>query len=68
MKKNNVIKVSLSDDMAKKFAFVCKSEGITVGNQITSIIRQKISYFERVKGKISPKDLLDISLGEFSKE
>ena len=68
MKKNNVIKVSLSDDIAKKFAFVCKSEGISAQNQISSIIRQKISYFERVKGKISPKDLLEVSLEEFSDE
>lgn len=68
MKKNNVIKVSLSDDIAKKFAFVCKSEGITIQNQIASIVRQKISYFERVKGKISPKDLQNVSLEEFSEE
>ncbi len=47
----------MSDEMAKKLSFVCKSEGISVKNQILALVRQKISYFERVKGKISTSDV-----------
>ena len=68
MKKNNVIKVSLSDEMAKKLVFVCQNEGISPQNQITALIRQKISYFERVKGKISPKELSSVSSDDFFTE
>ena len=53
MKKDKLLKICMSDEMAKKLSFVCKSEGISVKNQILALVRQKISYFERVKGKIN---------------
>ncbi len=57
MKKDKLLKICMSDEMAKKLSFVCKSEGISVKNQILALVRQKISYFERVKGKISTLDV-----------
>ena len=57
MKKDKLLKICMSDEMAKKLSFVCKSEGISVKNQILALVRQKISYFERVKGKISVSDV-----------
>ena len=57
MKKYKLLKICMSDEMAKKLSFVCKSEGISVKNQILALVRQKISYFERVKGKISVSDV-----------
>ena len=57
MKKDKLLKICMSDEMAKKLSFVCKSEGISVKNQILALVRQKISYFERVKGKISTSDV-----------
>lgn len=57
MKKDKLLKICMSDEMAKKLSFVCKSEGISVRNQILALVRQKISYFERVKGKISVSDV-----------
>ena len=57
MKKDKLLKICMSDEMAKKLSFVCKSEGISVKNQILALVRQKISYFERVKGKISISDV-----------
>ena len=57
MKKDKLLKICMSDEMAKKLSFVCKSEGISVRNQILALVRQKISYFERVKGKISISDV-----------
>lgn len=57
MKKDKLLKICMSDEMAKKLSFVCRSEGISVKNQILALVRQKISYFERVKGKISVSDV-----------
>ena len=57
MKKDKLLKICMSDEMAKKLSFVCKSEGISVKNQNLALVRQKISYFERVKGKISVSDV-----------
>ena len=66
MKKNKIIKVKLNEELSKKLLYVCEKEGLSLQNQLSAMIRQKIAYFERVKGNI-PKDALaktDISLLE----
>ncbi len=68
MKKGKLLTIKLNDEMAKKLAYVCEKEGLTLQNQLIAMIRQKISYFERVKGNI-PKGHLDtVSLDAFSNE
>ena len=46
MKKNKVFKLRLSEDMAKRLAYVSEVEGVSVQNQLLAMIRQKIQYFE----------------------
>lgn len=65
MKKSKILKVSMNEDTAMKLAYVAKSEGMSIQNEIAAMIRQKIAYFERVKGNIAPKNLADISLDAF---
>jgi len=68
MKKNNILRIKLNDEMAKKLAYVCQKEGLTLQNQMVAMIRQKISYFERVKGNI-PKNALDsVSMEQYEEE
>lgn len=57
VKKDKLLKIHMNEDMAKKLSFICKSEGISVQNQILALVRQKISYFERVKGRITASDI-----------
>lgn len=52
--------LKLREDVAKKLAFVAKSEGMSVQNLLTSMVRQRIQYFERVKGNIKGVDLVNI--------
>lgn len=68
MKKNQMVKINLSEDMAKKLSFVCEKERISVQNEIIALIRQKISYFERVKGNITREQLASVDLSEFEFE
>ena len=70
MKKNKIIKIKLNEELSKKLLYVCEKEGLSLQNQLSAMIRQKIAYFERVKGNI-PKDALaktDISLLEDESE
>ena len=68
MKKNNTFTLRLNEDVAKKFAYVCQKEGLSINNQLVGMIRQKISYFERVKGNI-PKNALDsVNMSDFQEE
>ncbi len=68
MKKNKILKLRLSEDVAKKLAFVAQSEGVSLQNLIVLMARQKIQYFERVKGNIKQNDLAGVDLAEFESE
>ena len=68
MKKVKSLTIKLSEDIAKKLAYVCDKEGISIQNQLNSMIRQKIAYFERVKGNIKPNMLESVDLSELSAE
>ena len=65
MKKNNCVKVYVDDNMAKKLAVVAKGEGMTISSLLVFLARQKISYYERVKGNIKQPELQNADLSEF---
>ena len=68
MKRNKILKVKLSEEMAKKLAYVCEKEGLSLQNQLLAMLRQKISYFERVKGNITREQQNSVSLEQFDEE
>ena len=68
MKKNQILKVKLSEEMARKLSYVSEKERLTVQNEIMALIRQKISYFERVKGNITREQIANASLEQFEEE
>lgn len=68
MKKNQILKVKLSEEMAKKLSYVSEKERLTVQNEIIALVRQKISYFERVKGNITKEQIAGVSLEQFEEE
>ena len=68
MKKNKILKIKLSEDVAKKFAVVAENEKMTLQNEVIQMIRQKISYYERVKGNIQKNDQNNADLSEFEVE
>ena len=68
MKKNKILKIKLSEDVAKKFAIVAENEKMTLQNEVVAMIRQKISYYERVKGNIKREALDSANMSEYSDE
>ena len=68
MKKNLVLKIRVSEDVAKKMAVVSKNEKMTIQNEIIAMLRQKISYYERVKGNIKKDELDKADMSEFEAE
>lgn len=68
MKKNYTFKLKLNEEMAKKLAYVSEKEGLSVQNMLTQLVRQKIQYFERVKGNIQKNDQANVDLGLFEVE
>ena len=68
MKKNEILKVRLSEEMARKLSYISEKERLTVQNEIIALIRQKISYFERVKGNITKEQMNGVSMEQFEGE
>ena len=68
MKKNLVLKIRLNEDVAKKISVVSKNEKMTIQNEIIAMLRQKISYYERVKGNIKKDELDTADMSEFEAE
>ncbi len=66
--KRKSLKIKINEDVAKKLAYVAKSEGVSLQNLIILMARQKIQYFERVKGNIKPNMLESVDLTEFESE
>lgn len=65
MKNEYEIKIKLNAEMMKKFLFVSESEGRTPNNQFLFMLRNNIAYYERTKGKISPKLLSEIEISDY---
>ncbi|MBQ8146847.1 MAG: hypothetical protein IJ039_08700 [Clostridia bacterium] len=68
MKKNYTFKLKLNEEMAKKLSCVSESEGLSIQNMLTQLVRQKIQYFERVKGNLQKNALNDARLDDFEVE
>ena len=68
MKKNYTFKLKLNEEMARKLAYTSEKEGLSVQNMLTQLVRQKIQYFERVKGNIQKSDQANADLGLFEVE
>ena len=68
MKKNKILKIKLSEDVAKKFAIVAEKGKMTLQNENMSMNSQKISYYERVKGNIKREALDSANMSEYLDE
>lgn len=68
MKKNYKFELKLNEEMAKKLSVVASKEGLSVQNLLVQLVRQKVQYFERVKGNISKDDQNGADLGGFGVE
>ena len=68
MKKNYTFKLKLNEEMAKKLAYVSDKEGLSVQNMLVQLTRQKVQYFERVKGNIQKASLKETDLSDFEVE
>ena len=68
MKNNCKLTVRLSEDMMRKFLYICQTENRTPANQFNFMLRNNISYFEKTKGRIPEAKLREIDLSEYIEE
>ena len=68
MKKNYVFKLKLNEEMARKLSCVSEKEGLSIQNMLVQLARQKVQYFERVKGNVQKNDQQEADLSLFEVE
>ena len=54
--------------LQKKLVYASDKEGLTVQNMLNQLVRQKIQYFERVKGNIQKAEQNSVDLSQFEIE
>lgn len=62
MKNDKNFNIKLSDDLMRRLIYISAAEKRTPNNHIIYMLRQNISYYERVHGKISEAELRKIEL------
>ncbi len=68
MKKNYLFKLKLNEEMARKLSYVSEKEGLSIQNMLVQLVRQKVQYFERVKGNVQKNDQQEADLSLFEVE
>ena len=68
MKKNYTFKLKLNEEMARKLAYASEKEGLSVQNMLVQLVRQKVQYFERLKGNMPKSALNELDMSAFETE
>lgn len=68
MKNNCKLTLHLSEDMMRKFLYVCEKENRTPANQFNFMLRNNLAYFEKTKGRIPEAKLREIDVTEYLDE
>ena len=65
MKNNALINLKLSEDLLRKFLFVCEKENRSPSAQFAFMVRNNVAYYEKTKGRISQSELANIDISEY---
>ena len=66
MKNNLKLELNVSDELLRKFLFVCEKEKRNPNAQFAFMVRNNVAYYEKTKGRISASDLSKIDISEYS--
>ena len=58
----------MNEEMARKLSYVSEKEGLSIQNMLVQLVRQKVQYFERVKGNVQKNDQQEADLSLFEVE
>ena len=68
MKNNIEINLKLSEDLLRKFLFVCEKENRSPSAQFAFMVRNNIEYYQKTKGRIPDTELRKIDVSEYIKD
>lgn len=68
MKQNRTVELKLSEDLLRKFLFVCEKENRSPSAQFAFMVRNNVAYYEKTKGKISEAELKQADISAYTAE
>ena len=66
MKNNIKLELNVSEELLRKFLFVCEKENRSPNAQFAFMVRNNVAYYEKTKGRISPSDLSKINISDYT--
>ena len=66
MKNNLDLNLKISEDLLRKFLFVCEKEKRNPNAQFAFMVRNNVAYYEKTKGRISDAELRKIDISEYT--
>lgn len=68
MKNNLSIDIKVSEELLRKFLFVCEKEKRNPNAQFAFMVRNNVAYYEKTKGRISDAELKKIDISAYEEE
>ena len=68
MKNNLNLELKVSEELLRKFLFVCEKEKRNPTAQFAFMVRNNVAYYEKTKGRIPDAELKKIDISEYTEE
>ena len=65
MKNKIKLELNVSEELLRKFLFVCEKENRSPNAQFAFMVRNNVAYFEKTKGRIPQSDLSKIDISDY---
>ena len=65
MKNNLELELKVSEELLRKFLFVCEKEKRNPNAQFAFMVRNNVAYYEKTKGRIPDSELKKIDISEY---
>ena len=65
MKNNIKLELNVSEELLRKFLFVCEKEKRNPNAQFAFMVRNNVAYYEKTKGRISDADMKNIDISSY---
>ena len=66
MKNNLELNLKISEELLRKFLFVCEKEKRNPNAQFAFMVRNNVAYYEKTKGRISEAELRKIDISQYT--
>lgn len=68
MKNNLKLELKVSDELLRKFLFICEKEKRNPNAQFAFMVRNNVAYYEKTKGRITDAELKGIDISAYEEE